>query len=566
MMTQFSLLWPQGTPSATWTITAETIRNLELEAIVAAFSPHSPYRETIAATMYRLCLEPDTIRYRQQVLADLQQQPRLAATLRALLPVLDELTLFSYRKSAEDSALHEVVARAGELELLVRAINQLHQAFTAVSTPLQSSAIQALREHVAFLAADASFQQVVNQLPSLLARLRTSASITIGVNLDHFLHPQEAVLLAVNNFRFSDSTLLDQLLGKGVGQGKGVAPLHRPTLVSKSSGMIMGGLPADGPLRRVDPMLEPLIKDLFEVLEKVTKPIAQELKKYAQLNGRFLINLRPEIIFYVYALDLINQLKMAGMPWCQPEIVAAEARVCEVEDAYNLLLAIQAHLDQDERPLPQRVVANDIVLGEDGRIAILTGPNQGGKTTFMQSLGLIQVLAQLGLPIPGKAGRISPVDAIYTHYPVEERLDLGTGRLGDEAQRIRTIFEQITQHSLVLFNESLASTNMAESFYLARDVIRALRQIGLRAIFTTHLHDLALAVPEINAETPGDSQVISLVASSLTDEPTADQRYSYRVQASPPLGRSYAAHIASRYGISYEQLRLLAEQRKLLPA
>ena len=207
------------------------------------------------------------------------------------------------------------------------------------------------------------------------------------------------------------------------------------------------------------------------------------------------------------------------------------------------------------------IVANDIDFGEDGRIAILTGPNQGGKTTYMQSIGLVQVLAQVGLPVPGETAEISPVDAIYTHYPVEERLELGTGRFGDEAQRLRAIFENVTRHSLVLFNESLSTTSMGEGVYLARDIVRALRQIGLRAVFTTHMHELAAAAAEINAETPGASDLFSLVASRPRMETAPEEGYSYQIQPGPPLGRSYAEHIAARYGISDAQLQTLIEER-----
>lgn len=564
-MTQLSLLWPDETPSATWTLTAETIRDLELAAVVKALCPYEPYREVIAPLIYDLCLEPETIRFRQAVLADLQAQPSLAAALEALLPLLDELALFSYRRQGNDSTLHEVAARAGELELLVEAVHRLQQAFTVVSTPLQSTALTALRDHVASVAADANFQQLVTNLPPLLAQLRTSASITIGVNLDPFMRPEEALLLAVNDFRFSDSTLLDRLLGKGAGDGKGIASLHTPPLMSKSSGMITGGMPISGPPQRVDPMMVPLFKDLSEVLEKVTQPIAYELRKYVQLNGRFLVALRPDILFYVHALRLVTKLTQAGMAWCWPEILPAAARVCWVRNAYNVQLAIQGLGRSSAAPLPQRVVANDIDLGENGRIAILTGPNQGGKTTYMQSIGLVQVFAQLGLPVPGASGRISPVDAIYTHYPIEEKLALGTGRFGDEAQRIRAIFEQVTAHSLLLFNESLATTNMGESVFLARDMVRALRQIGVRAIFTTHLHELAAAVERINADTPGDSVVVSLVASAQVEADGVDGRYTYRIQPGPPLGRSYAENIAAQFGISYGQLQTLLAERKLLP-
>jgi DNA mismatch repair protein MutS len=564
-MSQLSLLWPEGKPTATWPVSAEVIRDLELEAVVAALCPHGPYREIVSAVMFQLCLEPATIRYRQAVLADLLAQPQLTGALQELLPLLDELALFSHRQLGDDTRLHEVVARAGELELLVEIVGQLRQAFTAVKTPLQSTALLALQERVESIAANTNFRQLVENLPPLLARLRTSASITIGVNLDHSLRPEEAMLLAVNDYRYSDSTLLDQLLGKGAGDGKGIAPLHAPPMISRSSGMITGGLPTQGPPQRMDPLLVPLFKDLSQILEKVTQPIAQELKKYMQLNSRFLVDLRPDIIFYVHALALVERVNQAGLPWCRPEIAPAAERICRVSSAYNVQLAIKGLAHNSDRPLPQRVVTNDIDLGENGRIAILTGPNQGGKTTYMQSVGLVQVLAQLGLPVPGTWARISPVDAIHTHYPTEERLDLGTGRFGDEAQRIRAIFERVTRHSLALFNESLATTNMGESVYLARDMVRMLRQIGVRAIYTTHLHDLAAAAARINADTKGDSKVISLVASPQVGKMENNGRYSYRIQAGPPLGRSYAENIAARYGISRDQLQALLEERDLLP-
>jgi len=85
-----------------------------------------------------------------------------------------------------------------------------------------------------------------------------------------------------------------------------------------------------------------------------------------------------------------------------------------------------------------RVIPNDVILGSRGRIVILTGPNQGGKTTYLQAVGQAHVIAQAGVFVPGRDARISPVDGIYTHFPVEERLKLGTGRFGDEARRMRT--------------------------------------------------------------------------------------------------------------------------------
>jgi DNA mismatch repair ATPase MutS len=554
-MAELSLLWPHGQPTPTWSISNETIRDLELEAIAQAMCTHSSYREAVRAVLFHLCQDQETIRYRQIVFADLQAQPALAQKIRTLLPLLDELTQFTYRSTGRRNQLQEVVARARELELLLETVQQLHAAFAAVSSPLQSAGLSALSDKVTALVGNLQFQELTKDLPGLLEALRTHASVTIGVNLDDHLRPEAAVLLAVNKKRFSDNTLLDRLLGKDTGQGKGLAPLHKPPLLGDNRSQASGIRQ-----QRLDPLMVPLFKDLSKVLEKVSAPVAQELKKYVQLNGRFLADLRPELIFYTQALDLIDKLRAAGMSLTYPEIALVEERICRVQAAYNLQLAMQKLQHHADRP---PVVSNDITFDDDGRIAILTGPNRGGKTTYMQSAGLVQVLAQTGMPVPGEAARISPVDAIYTHYPLEERLELGTGRFGDEARRIRAIFEKMTRHSLVLFNESLSTTSMGEGIYLARDIVRALRQIGLRVVFTTHMHELAATAQAINTETFGDSAVFSLVASKPDQELQPDQGYSYRIKPGPPLGRSYAEHIAAQYGISDEQLQSLITSRFL---
>jgi DNA mismatch repair ATPase MutS len=165
--------------------------------------------------------------------------------------------------------------------------------------------------------------------------------------------------------------------------------------------------------------------------------------------------------------------------------------------------------------------------------------------------------------VPAARARISPVDNIYTHYPIEEQVARGTGRFGDEAQRLSAIFSHGTRHSLVLLNESLASTNAGEGLYIAQDVVRALRSLGARAIFSTHLHELAADLAALNASTPGDSLIVSLVA-SRRDPSEESPRRSYKIVPGPPLGRSYAREIAAQYGISYDQLTALLRQRHVL--
>ena len=190
------------------------------------------------------------------------------------------------------------------------------------------------------------------------------------------------------------------------------------------------------------------------------------------------------------------------------------------------------------------------------RIYIMTGPNRGGKTTFTQAIGLIFLLAQHGLYVPATRCMLSPADCIYTHFPADENRTVDLGRLGEESRRISDIFSEATDRSLLLFNESLATTNFEEGLYIAKDVVKALHLLGARTIFNTHMHDLAMNLDELNRSMPGDSAVASLITG------IDNGQRSYKVSLAPPCGQSYARDIAKQYGVTYAQLKARVEHNR----
>ena len=117
-----------------------------------------------------------------------------------------------------------------------------------------------------------------------------------------------------------------------------------------------------------------------------------------------------------------------------------------------------------------------------------------------------------------------------------------------------------------MLNESLSSTGFTEGLYLAQDVVRILRRIGARAIYSTHLYELGSRVEELNQSVPGDSRIISVVSSPVeaVAESQPELKRSYKVEIRPPLGQSYAREIAARYGIHYEQLEKALSERGVL--
>ncbi len=500
--------------------------DLGLGELVQALSVDPRYTQFIRQALLGLSTDPDVIAWRQAVLADLLRNPGLVEQVQALLPQLANLRRGrAMLGNKRRSLLLETSDRLAELDMYVSAVQELSSALD--SSTLQSPALTALRSSLQALMQDESFGALRQELPELRAPLQHIASLTIGVNLDSELRPISALLLAINDRPFAETaSFLDRLLGARTNPDDetGIAPLHR--------------VPEERELRP----LSPLFQDLDKLVAQTAQPVARSLGRYVHISGAPLAALEYELAFYVAAVGLINRLSQMGVLFCQPEIAPLDERVTEIHGLVNLNLALR---------LAAQPVPSDAAFGPEGRIAILTGPNSGGKTVYVQAVGLAHVLFQGGLFIPAQSARISPADSILTHFPALETRQ--QGRLAEEAGRLREIFKQANAHSLVLLNESLSSTAFGEALYLAQDIVGALRAIGLRAIYATHLVELAERIPEIEALVPGESRVFSLVAGIKVAE-NGRPAPTFQIARGMPLGRSYAQEIAHQHGISLEQI------------
>lgn len=504
--------------------------------------------ELPAEFLYELCTDPAAIRYRQEVLADAVASSELRALFAQLQPMLHELAYFTKTRTEQSSPLQQAVWRLGELETYVACLTALGDA--AALPGMRSAGMRALGAFVSERRQAPVYRRLEAELPALRGGLKRRASVTIGINLDSQLRPSEATLLRVHDRKFEDTPLLTRLFG--------VSNPFRPlTRVNRTSSMT------------------PLLGELDRVLGAVARPLARALGQFVQLQVRDVLPLEQEIRFYLGGARLVLALRERGMPTCVPGLAPAADRRAQATELYDVSLAL--------RGAPQEaagaVVRNDLDAGEGGRIAILTGPNQGGKTTFVRAVGVMQVLAQAGLHVAARTAAISPADRVITHFPSQEGGAGEGGRLAEEARRLGAVFAEASERSVVLLNESLSSTSPSESLYLAEDVVRALRLLGARAIFATHLHELGERLDRINAEGDGGSLVVSLVAGIAPDRDGADgahgadgsqtrMRRTYRIAPGPPVGSSYARDIADRYQISFERLRpkILARRREPAPA
>lgn len=522
-----SLMWP-GEHPAIVPIQSSWEHDLGLSDLVNALSPSNRYTAYIRQTLAALVSDTQVIIWRQAVVADFVANPRLVEHASNLLPRLAGLgarnELLGKRQR---NLLLETADHLAELEAYVQIVRELHTALHEAA--LTSQALLQVRDRLAELMSNPDFDRLSRELPELRAPLERIASLTIGINLDLELRPLSAVLLAINEQPLSGPhSWLERVIGSWNPNGDqptpGLAPLHQsPELMEHR-------------------VLSPLFQDLDRLLTQTAQPVAKALARYARTGSGSLTHLEYELAFFASAARLIKRLENHGITCCQPEIAPPNDRMIIIEGLLNIALTIR----DSAKPVP-----SDIEFGPTGRIAILTGPNSGGKTTFLRSVGLAQVMFQAGLFLPARKARLSPVDALLTHFPaLESRQE---GRLAEEAARLREVFQRATSRSLVLLNETFSSTSSGEALYLAQDILSGLRVIGARAIYATHLIELAECISDIEAAIEGDCHLFSLVAGIQMSE-NGDMLPTYQIMRGQPLGRSYAREIARRHGISLEQI------------
>ena len=556
---EISLLWIDAEAASRSTAKDPALSDdLRVKVIADVMSPHVDYLRPIHNLLATLLTDEATLRYRQDVFEDCLENPEFTASLRGLLPEIRGLHNTVRDIRARRNQVSLVLSRLTELENYIECVSALDALMQRHANELKADGWKSLAAEMQRIVNEPAFRQMTAELPPLRAEIRQVVSVTIGVNLSPDLKPVAATLLSLNKQRFRGPRFFRKFWGIDEEEAqRGISVLRES--------------PDAGPYRHGSILAErrdmldrlaanALFSDLGVVLDDVIRPIARALERYTHVRSSLLRAIEPEIAFYVGGARLVSALRERGLPLCRPQLLPLAERRLEARALYNLDLALRLSRQEREGDLNAHIVCNDVAFDDNGRVHILTGPNRGGKTTYLQAIGLLHVLAQTGLHVPAQAAALSPVDGIYLHFPAEEKPNMESGRLGEEAGRLREIFRRATRHSLLLLNESLASTSATESYFLARDVVSCLRILGARALYVTHLHELAANCEAINGEVAGDSRVQSLI--SQVKESAEGVRRTYKVLPAPPRGQSYAREIARQYGISFEQLQALLVERQ----
>jgi DNA mismatch repair protein MutS len=261
--------------------------------------------------------------------------------------------------------------------------------------------------------------------------------------------------------------------------------------------------------------------------------LAEFPRRYTGFRDATVMRFDQEIQWYWACVDYMDGFRAAGLPFSLPRI-AEGTQPIYVRDGFDPSLG-------DGPGNRMRIVTNDFELRQPERVLVVTGPNQGGKTTFARMIGQTHYLSRLGCPVPGSDAQLLFFDEIFTHFQREEDIQNLRSRLEDELVRAHDILARVGARSIVIMNESFGGAALQDARTLGKRILERIIQRGALGVYVTFVDELSRLGPE----------TVSMVADVRGD---ASATRTYKMLRRPSDGRAYALSIAKQYGLDYGSL------------
>lgn len=286
--------------------------------------------------------------------------------------------------------------------------------------------------------------------------------------------------------------------------------------------------------RDLDPVEGRILEQVAKLFPEPFADLDEFTRVHAEFRDPVITAFDREVHFYLSYLDLIRPLRAAGLAFELPTL-SSENKTENATDTFDIALACR--FVPDGKP----VVTNDYRLSGEERILVITGPNNGGKTTMARTVGQMHHLAALGCPVPGRDVRLFLCDVVYTHFERREDPSALAGKLQEELQRFADDFARATSSSLIVMNEMFSSTTVRDALFLSRAMLGRIRDVDALGLCVTFLDELATY----------DDSTVSMVSEVEPDDPATR---TYKVVRRPADGRAYARAIADKYGLTRARL------------
>jgi DNA mismatch repair ATPase MutS len=464
---------------------AALTQDLELDTLFGGMARGDKFLFDVAKTAVLCGLENDreTIAYRQNILWDCLRNPAVARAIYDVAVTAIEGEKGSYWSFFGSKYPGGILHRAIEaLQMFVTMLKKLREIADEHAGKFESEGFQ-----------------------NFFAMLQRELDPAYFARIDGHL----------KELKFRDGILISAELGKG---NKGAGYVLRKTPVQKRNLMdrLFGPKPP-GYTFHLHPRDESGAKALSTLKDKGLNLAANALAQSGDHILSFFNMLRTELAFYLGCVNLHEQLSKKGEPTCFP--APTSEPMLAFAGLYDVCLSLK---------MAQSVVGNDV--NADGKeLVIVTGANQGGKSTFLRSVGLAQLMMQAGMFVAAQSFRSELCDRLFTHYKREEDVTMKSGKFDEELGRMSEIVDHITPSSMILFNESFAATNEREGSEIAKQIVTALLQRHVRIFFVTHLYEFAHGLCAARMRN----------AIFLRAERRPDGARTFRVAEGEPLQTSY---------------------------
>jgi len=481
-------------------------RDLNLDQIVQAIADKREQSELITAVMYGHLRDAETVRYRQEVFQDLED-PALFSHISDFTSLMSKVRVHLNQLAKIQHRYHREGWFLDAASIYCDAVQSL--AGQLASARISSRGLLAFRDYLASYVSSHGFTALASETRNCkeaLGRIRYCTRIR-GSRVDVSRYQDEADYSAE---------------------------------VLKTFERFKQGAVADYRVRyRMWPGMNHVAAQIVDLVARLFPEEFAALDDYCGRHTAFLDDgvrhADQELQFFIAYLDHIAPLRSAGLHFCYPEVSADSKDVLAV-DSFDMALADK--LVADGNP----VVTNEFHLQGRERIFVVTGPNQGGKTTFARAFGQIHYLGSVGCPVPGNSARLFLFDQLFTHFAREEDLTKMSGKLEDDLVRIGDILRHATSASIVIMNEIFSSTTLHDARFLGSKLMTKVMQLDALCVYVTFVDELA---------SMGDS-VVSMMSTIVPENPA---ERTYKVVRKPADGLAHALAIAEKYSLTYERLR-----------
>lgn len=475
----------------------DLIQDLELTALLQAMAAGDKFLCQVATKVVLASLDdPEAIRYRQQVLADCLAQPEVIRNMYAVaVGALEDNRhhwLGGYGGTYQNASSN-LSGAVSHLEAYVARLRQLRHIADEDGEQFGSSGMRGLFTTLQRDLDDAYFKEISDHLK----QLRFRAGVVISARLGHDNSPVGLML------RTPGET------GRRWAERVGLGPRTAYSFT-------------------ISPRDEAGSQILADLTSRGINQVANAAAQSADHIGSYFTMLRAELGFYVGCLNLADLLATKGVPVTVPDPAPISPFTFSCTELCDACLVLQSE---------HSVVGND-VQADGKQLAIITGANSGGKSTFLRSVGVAQLMMQSGLFVTACSYQANVTRRIFTHFIREEDTGMTSGRLDDELRRMSIIAGQIKPGDLMLLNESFAGTNEREGAEIGYQIVRALLEAQIKVIFVTHRYALADRFHRQHAP----------ATLFLRAERRADGHRNYKLAVKDPLPTSYGEDLYHQLG------------------